>query len=644
MNLNGKWIWLGDEATPDSYGEFYGDFDYSGEEAELLISADSNYAVYLNGVFVNSGQYPDYPHYKVYDRLSLTEFCRAGKNRLSVIVWYYGESNMSYYPGLAGLLYDLRLNGETVLATDENTRSRLSPTYRHGRKHWITTQLGFDFHYDVTKEDHWMTEGDDGFCHSRLLGVEYPMTLRPIQKFVIGAPIDSQLVLSENDTRFLYDLGRESVGYLDLWVESSCEQEVLIAYGEHIVDGGVRRLIGPRDFSVKVTLKEGENRYFNPFRRLGGRYLEIFSESPIDVKKLTVRSTDYPLTLSGKMPKDPLRRKIYEVCARTLSLCMHDHYEDTPWREQGLYAMDSRNQILCGYYAFGEKAFPRSCLLLMSKDRRPDGLLSICVPSTHKYAIPSFTLHYFTEVYEYLTYTGDLSFGEEVYPKLRSLMDTYLSRVDEDGNISIWMGDGFWNFYEWTDGLDGDRRKRVEGRREAAQSCLLVIALDKFKKIEAMLNKPFSYSGYSEKILGAIRRDFYNAEKGLYRNTTMDDSYSELVNSLAILCGVAEGEEKERIATLLAEENNGLTPISLSMLCFKLDALLMHDKEHYRTYVLEDLDRRYARMLEAGATSVWETELGEADFWQAGSLCHGWSAMPIYYYSTLLDDSQLESN
>ena len=40
--------------------------------------------------------------------------------------------------------------------------------------------------------------------------------------------------------------------------------------------------------------------------------------------------------------------------------------------------------------------------------------------------------------------------------------------------------------------------------------------------------------------------------------------------------------------------------------------------------------------LDAGATSVWETEKGEADFNRAGSLCHGWSAMPVYYYHVLL--------
>ena len=35
-------------------------------------------------------------------------------------------------------------------------------------------------------------------------------------------------------------------------------------------------------------------------------------------------------------------------------------------------------------------------------------------------------------------------------------------------------------------------------------------------------------------------------------------------------------------------------------------------------------------MLRNGATTFWETEKGEADFDGAGSLCHGWSAIPLY--------------
>ena len=43
----------------------------------------------------------------------------------------------------------------------------------------------------------------------------------------------------------------------------------------------------------------------------------------------------------------------------------------------------------------------------------------------------------------------------------------------------------------------------------------------------------------------------------------------------------------------------------------------------------------YGYMLREGATSFWETICGADDFGDAGSLCHGWSALPVYYYETL---------
>jgi hypothetical protein len=54
---------------------------------------------------------------------------------------------------------------------------------------------------------------------------------------------------------------------------------------------------------------------------------------------------------------------------------------------------------------------------------------------------------------------------------------------------------------------------------------------------------------------------------------------------------------------------------------------------------LEDIDRRWGKMLEAGATTFWETEDGYKAFNGAGSLCHGWSAIPVYYYHILLGEN-----
>ena len=125
----------------------------------------------------------------------------------------------------------------------------------------------------------------------------------------------------------------------------------------------------------------------------------------------------------------------------------------------------------------------------------------------------------------------------------------------------------------------------------------------------------------------------------MFYNYTNHDSYSQLGNSLAVLCGAISGDQ----AALLCEKilnDPEMASVSLSMRCFLNDALLKINKEKYAPIILEQIEKLYIPMLEFGSTTVWETEVGESDFENAASLCHGWSAMPIYYYHTLLSDEQ----
>ena len=50
--------------------------------------------------------------------------------------------------------------------------------------------------------------------------------------------------------------------------------------------------------------------------------------------------------------------------------------------------------------------------------------------------------------------------------------------------------------------------------------------------------------------------------------------------------------------------------------------------------VLSDVAALWGSMLYRNATSFWETIVGGDDFTDGGSLCHGWSAVPIYIYFT----------
>lgn len=87
---------------------------------------------------------------------------------------------------------------------------------------------------------------------------------------------------------------------------------------------------------------------------------------------------DYPVQRIGRKFEDKTMRKIYDVSVYTLRQCMHEHYEDCPWREQALYTMDSRNQMLCGYYAFRGARYQRANLVYISKGSARTGC-SACV-------------------------------------------------------------------------------------------------------------------------------------------------------------------------------------------------------------------------------------------------------------------------
>ena len=637
MNEAAKWIWKKDFAGKDIYCDFYDSFTYTGGKVTATISADSNYALYVNGVFADAGQYADYPHYKVYDELDITKFCKEGENHLAITVWHYGEGFFTYQPGTAALRYAVSCDDACVAVSNENTLCRENRTFEKGLCRMITAQLGYSFHYDITAEDGWILGNLDGFEKASVVGQDLPMFSRPCKKLSWQENVPATLLKSENGTHFLYDMGKEEVGHLIFKLHSSKKQKLTFTYGEYLIDGGVNRIIGSRDFCVEVTVGEGENAYFNPFRRLGLRYLEVFAEYPIEPEYITVKPAVYPLSSTENLPADPLDRKIYQASLRTLELCMHEHYEDCPWREQSLYCMDSRNQMLLGYYAFKEYEFPRSNLKLMAMDRREDDLLSICFPAgnflTDKgLVIPSFNLHWFTQVWEYMAHAGDYAFGKEIYPKLKSVLQVFIDRMEE-GLVKSFTSITYWNFYEWSENLEGHLGSSDEEAFEAALNCLMIFALRNMAKIANAIGEKDEFTHLIAPIQAGIRKRFYDEKTGLFRNREDSDAVSELVNSLCILADVATPEESIKIAQILAAGKNGLTPATLSMLCFKYDALLKVDAQAYSDYIYEEIRAKFKRMLDMGATTFWETE--DTDQIPEYSRCHGWSALPIYYFEVL---------
>src|SRR3990172_7455149 len=108
-NSGAEWLWIPEEEhLPNQYAQFRHEFILDGPadgKAKLFISADSDYAVWLNGELAGFGQYDDYPDDKVYDALSVDAMLRPGRNILCVSVYYQGEGSSQYIKGDPGLIY-----------------------------------------------------------------------------------------------------------------------------------------------------------------------------------------------------------------------------------------------------------------------------------------------------------------------------------------------------------------------------------------------------------------------------------------------------------------------------------------------------------------------------------------------------------
>jgi hypothetical protein len=437
----------------------------------------------------------------------------------------------------------------------------------------------------------------------------------------------------------ILDSGAEHTGYLrlDLSVEQECD--VVIGWGEHLEDLRVRTEVGRRNFAVTYRAHPGRNVFEHPMLRCGFRYLQVH----VYAEKCTFYEMGavpvwYPQEKIRRFRcADGLHQRIYDTAIRTLRMCMHEHYEDCPWREQAQYTMDSRNQMLCGYYAFADRAFPKAALRLMAHSIRPDNFLCICSPAGSDMMINSFAAIFPAQLWEYLQFSGDPEFVREMLPVARRIADEFLHRVDDDGVLGGIPEKDAWNFYEWQDGLDGcERDGQPHHHTQDAVLCgfvlLMLNGMTEICRALEMNPEAAYYDRCRTQLAQAVHRIFFDAERQVY-GSFVDDGilhhYCELTNALLICAGAVPEDCRSGVLNRLAEGT--LIPVTLSHSIYKYEALLT-DLPRYGRPVFADVADKWGAMIAQGATTFWETADGAAAFNNAGSLCHGWSAIPVILY------------
>lgn len=475
--------------------------------------------------------------------------------------------------------------------------------------------MGFSFKYDSNANIN---------KYTNCVEVKKPETLhlRNISLLQLDDVKEAKLV-KKTANSMIFDLGMETVGFLTFDINTK-SQKLKIAYGEHLADGVVRQNIDTRDFSVEYIAKDGQNVYQNTFRRLAGRYLELkYEGEKPTVNSIGLAPVSYPVKVKDFKLKDEELQKIYDASVLTLQSCMHEHYEDCPWREQALYAMDGRNQMMCGYQAFEGTDYQRHNLILLSKSLRKDGLLDICAPCDTDRPIVFYSMCFIIAVYEYVQQTKDKSILDIVSSCMDTIMKTLSDNI-KDNLIRAFQDPPFWNFFEWTDESDGDDGGSVH----LMQNCMFCYTHELYKELTG------KSVADTDKMKEAIKKQFYvNGKYVLHDKTNRD---SQLGNSLVLLAKIEGKDFADKLAADLkvcwTKPSGTMIKASLSMKAFVYDALINFGDEN-KEIVLEDIRNTFTKMInnQYFTGTFWETEVGQSDFDNAGSLCHGWSAIAAYY-------------
>ena len=686
-----KWIWHKGKYDCNEYVDFKKDVVFSSvnPDAEIKISADTEYVLSINGELVGYAQYDDYPEAKVYDTYKIAKYLKEGENSIEINGYYQGVASLQYAVGEKGLWFELE-NGDDKVVSDETVKCRICEKFKNGDMHKNTWQMGFSFEYDAA-------EGENEWENAIIKDVKTTLSPRPIKQMVLSdvvcgavsaqgffkrvnkegeigelmyhdylshrrfeemieGEMEFPLTITrkeEDGAYIIVDMGREIAGYFSMELTAETESRIDITCGEHLQDLRVRSKTKNMDYGMIYNAKAGHQTFTYYFKRIAGRYLQfhIHESKNMILHKIGVREAIYPLEQTGLFRcEDSLHNKIFDVCVNTLRLGMHEHFEDTPWREQALYAFDSRNQALSYYYLFNDYSFPRASLNLLGQRPREKGQIGMCSPSDIELVIPSFSFWWLLEMREYAEYSGDLSLAEEHWTTIENIIEYHISTC-KNGIVCPPVGDNFWQFYEWTMGhggyegagsnIEGDTQRyaHLYGRDDFAAGPYHLIFWVVFKDVLWMAEKIgrsdfiSKYAPMLDEMKKAYQELFWDAEKQAFATYWIDgrkDHYAEFTQSIALYGGMCDDEQSKVIYDKLLNGNDWVQ-ISLSYSIFKYEALLKHSRESTK-FVFDDVAKKWGNMLYNNATSFWETAVGQADFEGAGSLCHGWSAIPAYLY------------
>ncbi len=341
---------------------------------------------------------------------------------------------------------------------------------------------------------------------------------------------------------------------------------------------------------------------------------------------------------------DELLNRIWSVAEHTFQLCSGIFFIDGIKRDKWIWGGDAYQSLFVNQYLMADADINRRTLRAL---RGNDPI------TTHINTILDYTLYWILSIKAHYEAYGDLEFVKQVYPKMCSLMEFCEGQLDEHGFIIGREGD--WIFIDWAD-LDKEGALCAEQmlfaecyRTMSLLSRLLENDAKECQTFQTSCSKAASGAAYYfqqgikyqaeyEMMKKNINAFFWDNDQGAYMDSFVSGKkhITRHANIFAILFNIADNQQKKQIVENVLSSDTVPEITTPYFKFYEMDALC---KVGRLQDVLEQIREYWGGMIKKGAVTFWEEydpnvpEEEQYDMYGdrfGKSLCHAWSASPIY--------------
>ena len=661
--------------------------------AEICVTADAKYSLYVNGRFVHFGPARGFQAHWPFDRIDIAPYLRPGRNVIAAMLYTFGLGNYTYaYAGEQGFLLGGAAGG-IDLSTDETWKIRVAPGYLCAVARG-SGQYGFQESYDFRQaEDNWFAPDYDDSSwdenpepHMRIAGCmpwhrfeerALPLLtnevipavrrlsvsrhtpapdgwqeLRHIYhsyrqedfRWEEAAASGDTVIFEDGIAAQLIDFGEETVGKLRLEINSAAEGQILdYLTCECVKDGAPcipRAKVHPSTlYGGRLILRAGRNE-LEITLPWGFRYvvLWIHGEGGGLSVKLSNRRTWYPLDVHGTFSaSDPALVRIWEMCVRTQRCCTVDSYIDCPWRENAQWWGDALVQSQNTFRLAADARVLARGLRQIGEQRSPNGLTYGMAPTVgHTCILPDYSAMWLVTLWAHYFQTGSTELYRELTDTVDSVLGYFRTEADLNGGLAPYDR-RYWLFLDWCPPLFKD----------GTPTLLNLIWLWGLKQVRIVAEAAHDHARTERfdaeiaKLSDAITARLYDPEtKLLYDGLRWDgmpvDTHAPHAAAIAILLDLLPEAHETWIREILlplvkSSRGNPIQPSAYFMF-YIFQAL---KKKGCRQEVFDCICCWWGEFVQAGCSTTPEGFLEQATpgGW---SFCHAWSSHPLVHFSELL--------